>query len=67
MKILSGQLQENIYLYDQQLKYLTTNTLSVGQIGYKEGNQIIHEINPLTQSVSLHIYSPSRWIANYYN
>ena len=88
MKVLDGQLNENIYKFDPlgcnpypqrdlpcgqgdhpcpNLTHTDTNILSIGHIGYKESNMILHEIYSPINSVSLHIYSPSGYQAKCYN
>ena len=67
MKILDGQLNENIYQCKPFVKYINTNILLMDQIGYKEGNLILHEIHSPVNSISLHIYSPGNYQATYFN
>ena len=66
MKVLIGQLNENIYQLDPYIQYISTHPLFIDQIGYKEGNSILHEIHSPVQSISLHIYSPGGYQAKYY-
>ena len=66
IKILDGVLEEE--RYDTQLKYLAYFKLNKNSTSYNESNEILHKIsnNTNSHSISLHIYSPSNYIANYY-
>lgn len=69
MTILKGELTEKIYTIKDQLQnlsYVKVNDLSVGQIGYKQGSQCLHQIEAPIESISLHIYSPSRYCSKIY-
>lgn len=58
MKILKGSLNE--FECDNSGLLLNHNVLNVNDLGYKEGNQILHSIeNSNEKSVSLHIYHNS--------
>lgn len=65
MKILSGKLKET--KYDIHKKIISENTLQINDVGYMEGNKIIHKIEALDDTISVHIYAPSSYIANIYN
>jgi cysteine dioxygenase len=69
MTILMGNLKEKIYGRvgsQSELSYLTVNNLNVGSMGYKQGNCCLHKVEAHVDSVSLHIYSPSRYQAQIY-
>jgi cysteine dioxygenase len=66
MKVLQGLLVEKSYENDGWLTYLSTRRLEEGQIGYKEGNQVLHDIHALENSVSIHIYSPGGYQVQYF-
>ena len=67
MKLLAGELFENIYTTADLSVSISSLKMEAGQIGYIENNQILHEIYSIKDSVSLHIYSPGGYITKYYN
>ena len=65
MKVLEGSLNE--FECDNSGLLLNHNVLSVNDLGYKEGNKVLHSIeNSNEKSVSLHIYSPPDFQINFY-
>jgi len=66
MKILTGKLLENTYINTTPMTHISATLLLENDIGYKEGNQILHDISAIEDSVSLHIYSPSGYQPHYY-
>src|SRR5690349_2238926 len=56
MKVLQGELQENLYQNGQPITQIGSRLLKQGEIGYKENNLIIHDIYAPVDSVSLHLY-----------
>lgn len=64
MRILQGKLKEETY--SLRLNLVSTNILTEDKIGYKKGNRILHKIIALEDSVSLHVYIPGFYKANYY-
>ena len=65
LKILKGRLEE--HQYNQKVCILRTKILATGELSYLEGNKIVHQINPLEDTVTLHIYSPSNYIHQIYH
>ena len=67
MKVLTGSLIENLYQNDR-LQLIQTNHLNMGNISYREGSVILHNIENRTSTpaVSIHIYSPPNYKINYY-
>jgi len=64
-KILQGELIED--LYDHELNKIHETKLKTNQIHYIDDTIGFHKIkNNQKQSVSLHIYSPSKFKTNYY-
>jgi cysteine dioxygenase len=74
LKVLQGQLIENLYIVTKDntkdtknnLTFIKSTTLEENNIAYKQGNEKIHDIHAITDSVSLHIYSPGNYRANFY-
>lgn len=78
MKILQGELTEEIYLsiktktkdktFTNKALYLQTNKLNNSIIVKRNNNKLLHKIinNSNEQCVSLHIYSEPNFIANSY-
>ncbi len=67
MTVLKGNLKEKIYCKTgSELSYIKLNDLAVGSIGYKQGSCCLHRVEAPVESVSLHIYSPSRYQARIY-
>jgi cysteine dioxygenase len=65
LKILKGELLEERYENIYKIKKKTI--LKENNISYIEGTEILHKIiNNIEKSVSLHIYSPSGYIAKIY-
>jgi cysteine dioxygenase len=65
MLLLDGELVEK--KYDTNLNLIENNKLISRDIGYLEGNNIFHEIISKTDSISLHIYSPSLYVQKIYS
>jgi hypothetical protein len=65
MKIIDGQLEENIY--DKKLNLLQINKCKKNSISYIEKNIKLHKIiNSNNKTISLHIYSPPNHITKIY-
>ena len=66
MKVLQGNLQENIY--SKQLDLLETKFKRKGDVSYIDDSIGYHSINTLNDlsSVSIHIYSPPLHKTDYY-
>jgi cysteine dioxygenase len=65
-KILEGELRE--YKYDKELKFIKKVNLRKNNTSYLDNNIGYHKIENKSNnnSVSLHLYSPPRYIANKY-
>lgn len=63
LKILKGELVEEIYDRSDELNHLTTNKLQTSSVSYMESNRILHRIvnETNTPTISLHIYSPPNY------
>ena len=67
VKILDGSLIEYVYdRIDNKSKLLKINNLHKNDITTKSGNMILHKIKCQSHCVSLHIYSPIKFINNIY-
>ena len=64
MRVLHGSLKEETY--SLKLNLISTNILTEDKIGYKKGNKILHKITALKNSLSLHVYIPGYYKAEYY-
>ncbi len=69
LKVLSGILQEDNYVRElnNNIKHIGKNLLSTRSIGFQRGDSYLHKIKCLQRSVSLHIYIPGKYSANYYS
>ena len=66
MIILEGEIIENKYKnIDNNLKLSSSDHLTVGAIGYNFGSHTVHEIIPVNETISLHIY-PKNYTPRYY-
>ena len=67
MKVLSGQLKENIYTTDT-VQYITSSILSKNTVSTINNQTYYHSIKNITDgtAVSLHIYSPPNFRTSYY-
>ena len=65
MKILDGSIMEEKY-YADDMKIMMINKLNTDNISYIEGKYILHKIISPNKAVSMHIYSPPNYVANYY-
>jgi cysteine dioxygenase len=67
LKILKGSLTEK--RYNNNLQHIKTNIIYKNNISFISNKICYHSINNNNKSisVSLHIYSPSNYIANIYN
>lgn len=61
MKILNGKLKESKYTNNSIVK-LNEKILSINDCGYMEGSVFLHDIEAIEDSISVHIYSPSKFI-----
>lgn len=67
VKLLEGLLlEENFSVYEDKLKVFNNIIIKPNDITSKCSNKIVHRIVPLDKSVSLHIYIPGKYKANYY-
>lgn len=67
LKVLAGKLVETLYSRtDDDISPLVARQLTVGSVGYREGDLILHRIEAEEESVSLHIYSPPLFKTKYY-
>lgn len=68
LKVLDGHIVEKIYLnIGNQPEYTTTNFFTTNDICFKNGNKVLHSISsPISNSVSLHIYTPPGYVPNFY-
>lgn len=65
LKILKGNLIEEKY---EKMYKINENNLKINNISYIEGKEIIHKIiNKNDKSVSLHVYSPPKYIPKIYD
>ena len=66
MKVLQGQLEENIYT--DQLDFIESNLKCKGDISYIDDTIGYHSVsnNDTINSISLHIYSPPLHKTDYY-
>lgn len=61
MKILSGKLKE--CKFNNKLEKIVEKELSINDCEYMEGNKYLHDIEALMDTISLHIYSPPKFVA----
>lgn len=66
MRILKGKIQETRYVVDGtgKLEKVGTGIYKKGFVGYIDNSLSYHEITPLEDTVSLHIYSPANYKAS---
>jgi predicted metal-dependent enzyme (double-stranded beta helix superfamily) len=64
MRILEGKLRER--RYDNQLIEVSKNIHQKNNVSYIEGSKILHDIEALENSISLHVYSPARFQTTFY-
>jgi hypothetical protein len=64
VKILDGILLEETYL--NNLSLIKFEYLKKNNIGYKISNKILHKLTCQKKALSLHIYIPGQYKANYY-
>lgn len=67
MTVLEGKLQECVYANHDSPVFLHCKYLSPKEVAYKKSNVILHDIKAITNTVSLHIYSPPKYITKIYN
>ena len=70
MKILSGEVLEEEYAnISESPKYVNTNILTCGKIGFKKGKELLHKIKNISNdvAVSIHFYTKCEYDANIYN
>ena len=71
VKILSGLLEETTFqnIGNSQVKFLETKLLSVNDINFRAGNDIVHRIKNTTMErvVSLHVYLPPNFKSSFFN
>jgi hypothetical protein len=67
MRVLEGSLMEDeFYINSDRLNKIHTNILHKNDINFKRGKDILHKITALKNTISMHIYCPSKYVANYY-
>lgn len=69
MSVLQGCLEETEYARTGEEEFVDVQEqkrLSAGSFGYKRGTDGIHRITALEDTVSLHLYIPSGYIARTY-
>ena len=73
MKVVQGNLQEDIYIRKDQscAKFDKTNYLPSKSVGFKAGNDILHKITNINNdddkyTFSIHIYSKPEYVQNKY-
>ncbi len=68
MKILQGELYEDEYENNNGAKFIGTNHLTILNIGFKKGKNILHKIKNTSDciTISLHLYSRGGYKMNLY-
>lgn len=69
LRVMAGQLEESLYSSNNGLISALSDVPSVyrvDSISFIVGKKGLHSIRPLEDSVTLHIYSPSNYVANTY-
>ena len=64
MKIISGKLKE--CRYNNDIDKISERELNKNECGYMEGNDILHDIEAIDDTISIHIYSPPKFIPQIY-
>jgi cysteine dioxygenase len=69
IRILQGEMKQTTYELDVNPRLIGTNTMTVNDIVYMEGNAMGHEMQNVSgkRAVSLHLYSPSNYRPNFYS
>ena len=66
MKVLNGNLNE--YIYDKNLKLITSKTINTKDVSFIDNNIGYHSIKNIDDlSHTLHIYSPPNRITRFFN
>jgi cysteine dioxygenase len=65
MRVLQGCLEETEYAYPT-LEKIGYTRFGVGEYGFKRGNEVLHSIRAIEDSVSVHVYYPPGYVANTY-
>lgn len=66
MKVLMGKVKECKYSNNINLEKISEKELNVNDCGYMEGSKLLHDIEALEDTISLHIYSPPKFTPIYY-
>jgi cysteine dioxygenase len=66
MKIVSGTLLEENYRSTTG-EFLYPRTFFPGTYAFKSGDLVVHRITAMEDTVSLHVYYPSGYVANTYD
>lgn len=65
MKVITGLLCEDKYSENADI-HLNTTCLEEGNISYSTGKQNLHQITAMSDTVSVHLYSPPNYVPNVY-
>lgn len=71
LKVMFGEITENKYYFDkteeiQKLVYINSEIHLINSISYISGKDIVHNISTENRAITLHIYSPSNYIQNFF-
>jgi hypothetical protein len=66
MRVLEGALVESEYSYPT-IAFLGFRTIDVGETGFKRGKDVLHCIEALEDTISLHLYYPPGYATTSYN
>jgi cysteine dioxygenase len=68
LRVMEGQLDEQQFRVEpgDGLSPLGGGRLAAGDLSYLERQSVVHRIEALTDTVSLHIYSPPNYRSNHY-
>lgn len=66
MKIISGTLLEENYRSTSG-EFLYPSTFTSGIYTFKSGNNVVHRITAMEESVSIHVYYPKGFVATTYD
>jgi predicted metal-dependent enzyme (double-stranded beta helix superfamily) len=67
MRVLEGSLMETEYLNVAGIQKMSSNILHKDDINWKRGKKLLHKICALKNSISMHIYCPSKYVAKFYD
>lgn len=67
IKVLSGSLiEENYFKNQNKLEYNSRKIINENTVSFKKTNELHRIINNADKTISMHIYSPPKYIANVY-